>query len=372
MLFGAEEPEDLHVSFFQDTNFLYLSGWKEPGAVLMLTPKEEYLFLPPRNARTEIFTGRKLLAEDANAREKTGFERVLPRSAIESTFSKLAESYSRIYTISDDKQAQRLKTLAVLHEDGNAATPIARLRVVKSAAEVDLITKASDVTVAAHLAAYKAIKAGMYEYQLASVMTNTYFGLGCERSAYAPIVGSGPNSVVLHYMTNRRRMDTGEVVVMDVAAECSDYATDVTRTIPTSGKFTDRQKEIYEIVLGAQKAAIAAIKPGIRLRAGDWPSLHQIAYDYINTHGKDLHGEPLGKYFTHGLGHMVGLDVHDADPNIPLKAGMVITVEPGIYIAEENIGIRIEDTLVVTETGSKNLTGALPREVADIERLVGK
>jgi Xaa-Pro aminopeptidase len=157
-----------------------------------------------------------------------------------------------------------------------------------------------------------------------------------------------------------------------VGAECSDYATDVTRTVPAGGKFTARQREIYEIVLGAQKAAIAAIKPGIRL-LGEAPSLNQIAMDYINSHGSDLHGQPLGKYFVHGLGHFVGLDVHDAgDSKAPLKAGMVITIEPGIYIPEENIGIRIEDTLVVTDKGAKNLSAALPREIADIEKLVGK
>jgi Xaa-Pro aminopeptidase len=234
-----------------------------------------------------------------------------------------------------------------------------------------LITKATDATIAAHRAAWKKMKPGLYEYQISAVMTDAYFEHGCERSAYAPIVGSGPNSTVLHYMANRRRMDAGEVVVMDVGAECSDYASDVTRTVPANGKFTARQKEIYEIVLGAQKAAIAAIKPGVKIRGE--VSLQQIAFDYINTHGKDLHGEPLGKYFTHGLSHHVGLDVHDlSDTTAALKAGMVITIEPGIYIPEENIGVRIEDTVLVTEDGSKNLSAALPRDVEEIERLVGK
>ena len=215
------------------------------------------------------------------------------------------------------------------------------------------------------------MKPGLHEYEIAAAMTNTYFETGCERSAYAPIVGSGPNSVTLHYMANRRRMDAGEVVVMDVGAECADYATDVTRTVPVNGKFTPRQREIYEIVLGAQKAAIAAIKPGAKLRGPG--SLQEIAREYINTHGKDLHGDPLGKYFTHGLSHHVGLDVHDlSDSNVPIEAGMVITIEPGIYIPEENIGVRIEDTLLVTEAGSRNLSASLPKEPKEIEKLVGK
>jgi len=139
-----------------------------------------------------------------------------------------------------------------------------------------------------------------------------------------------------------------------------------------NGKFTARQREIYDIVLGAQKAAIAAIKPGVRMSGPDG-SLQQIAMDYINAHGKDLHGQTLGRYFIHGLGHHVGLDVHDpAEPNVQLRAGMVITIEPGIYIPEENIGVRIEDTILVTENGAKLLSGALPREADEIERLVGK
>jgi Xaa-Pro aminopeptidase len=375
VLFGAVETEDLHNSFFQESNFLYLSGWREPGAVMLLTPKEEILFLPPRDPRQELYTGRKLGPDDADASQKTGFAKVLPTAALETQFLRVMESSQHIYTLPGDLQALKLKSLAVFHEAGDAERLLSRLRMIKSPAEIALIQHASDATVAAHLEAWKQMRAGQYEYQIAAAMTNVYFERGCERSAYAPIVGSGPNSVILHYSANKRRADAGEVVLMDVGAECSDYATDVTRTVPVSGKFAPRQREIYEIVLGAQKAAIAATKPGVSIGArsrGNGPSLYKIAYDYINSHGRDLHGDPLGKYFTHGLTHHVGLDVHDlSDNNAPLEPGMVITIEPGVYIPDENIGVRIEDTLVVTETGARNLTGALPKEVAEIEKLVG-
>jgi Xaa-Pro aminopeptidase len=372
VLFGAEEPDDLHTSFFQESNFLYLSGWREPGAVMLLTPETEILFLPARDLRMESYTGRKLDPGDPEAPKQTGFERVLPKSALESAFLKVIETAPRVHMIPGDLRSQKLKSLAVFHEEADAARAIARLRMVKSPAEVELITKATDATVAAHLAGWKKTRPGVWEYEIAAHMTNAYLERGCERNAYAPIVGSGPNSVILHYAANHRRLDSGETVVADVGAECSDYATDVTRTVPAGGKFTPRQRELYEVVLGAQKAAIAAIKPGMRLRA-DGPSLHQIAYDYINTHGHDLHGQPLGKYFVHGLGHYVGLDVHDpGDPAAPLKVGTVLTIEPGVYIPEENIGIRIEDIVVVTEDGCKVLSAALPREIADIEKLVGK
>jgi Xaa-Pro aminopeptidase len=371
VLFGANEPEDLHTGFFQDTNFLYLSNWREPGAVMLLTAKEEILFLPQRNLTAENFTGRKLGPDDENAPERAGFDKVLPTYAIETNFLRLLGSSRRIYTVPDDARVQKLTPFGAFHEQESALPLIAKLRMIKSPAEIDAIAKATDITIASHLAAWSKIKAGLLEYEVAAVMTNAYLERGCERSAYAPIVGSGPNSVTLHYSANRRRMDSGEVLLMDVGAECSDYATDVTRTVPINGKFTARQREIYEIVLGAQKAAIAAIKPGAKLR-GDG-SLQEIARNYINTHGKDLHGEPLGKYFTHGLSHHVGLDVHDlSDMNAPLEPGMVITIEPGIYIPEENIGVRIEDTLLVTADGAKNLSAALPRETKEIERLVGK
>jgi Xaa-Pro aminopeptidase len=371
VLFGAEEPEDLHVSFFQESNFLYLTGWRQPGAVLMLTQTEEILFLPPHDAHGEIYTGRKLSAADPNAKDTTGFEKVLPRSALESTFFRLLESANRIYTLSSDPQTQKLNQLSAFHTRTEAAPVIARLRMIKSPAEIELIQQATNATMSAHRKAWSTMRPGLYEYEIASAMTNEYFSRGCERHAYSPIVGSGPNSVILHYMTNKRRVDSGEVVLMDVGAECSDYATDVTRTVPANGKFTPRQREIYDIVLGAQKAAIEAIRPGAKLR-GDPSALQEIAFQYINTHGKDLHGEPLGKYFTHGLSHHVGLDVHDPQDTSPLKAGMVITIEPGIYIPEENIGVRIEDTLVVTELGSRNLSGGLPREASEIEKLIGK
>jgi Xaa-Pro aminopeptidase len=372
VLFGAEEPDDLHTSFFQESNFLYLSGWREPGAIMLLTPQTEILFLPARDTRAELYTGRKLGPDESDAPKQTGFDRVMPKAALQSAFLKTLDTASRIYTVASDPRGQKLKSLAVFHDEGDAAQAIARLRMVKSPAEIELIAKATDATVAAHLAGWKKTRPGVWEYQIAAVMMNTYFERGCERSAYAPIVGSGPNSVILHYAANHRRLDSGETVVADVGAECSDYATDVTRTVPAGGKFTPRQRELYEIVLGAQKAAIAAIRPGMSLR-GDGTTLQEVAYDYINSHGKDSHGQPLGKYFVHGLGHYVGLDVHDpGDSTAPLQPGAIITIEPGIYIPEENIGIRIEDIVLVTADGSKVLSAALPREIADIEKLVGK
>jgi Xaa-Pro aminopeptidase len=265
VLFSNVESDNFRLPYVQETNFLYLSGWHDPDAAMILTRDEEIFFLPKRNPRMENFTGRKTGPEDADAPQKTGFDKVLAYAAIESTFLRLLEQSNRVYTLPSDASAQKLARLAPLHEIDSAGPVIAKLRLVKSPAEIDLIAKATEATVAAHLAAWKQIKPGIYEYELAATMMEVYHSRGCEGNAYSPIIGSGPNSVVLHYMANRRRMDSGELVVMDVGAECSGYASDVTRTAPASGKFTPRQREIYEIVLGAQKAAIAAIKPGVRM-----------------------------------------------------------------------------------------------------------
>jgi Xaa-Pro aminopeptidase len=199
---------------------------------------------------------------------------------------------------------------------------------------------------------------------------------GCERPAYAPIVGSGFSSTVLHYSDDSAAIHAGDVVVIDAAGEYSMYASDITRTQPASGKFSARQREIYDIVLGAQQAAVAAFQAGkSHLRPGQPDSLHDVAFNYINSHGKDSHGEPLGKYFIHGLSHYVGLNVHDVgDYDLPLAPGMVFTIEPGIYIPEEKLGVRIEDILYVDKDGRLiNLTASLPHTADDVERaMAGK
>ena len=248
------------------------------------------------------------------------------------------------------------------------------MRTVKSPSEIALIRKGADASVEAHLAAMKAVRPGVWEYQIAALMKYEYERRGCEWPSYPPIVGSGFYSTVLHYDADTQQMQDGDVVVMDVAGSYSGYASDITRTLPASGHFTPRQREIYEIVLGAQNAALAAIKPGVMIGGrGKLASLQQIAFEYINTHGKDLHGKPLGQYFIHGLGHSVGLNVHDpAEYDQPLQAGMVITDEPGIYIPEEKLGVRIEDMVLVTQDGAELLTRRLPRTVEEVEKAMSQ
>lgn len=364
VLFGRSEGRDEVYRSAQEANFYYLTGFTEPGAILLMTGKEEILFVPHRNERRETYNGRRVAAEDKDARERTGFDSVQPVEKFEANLSRVLETAELLYALTfRNPDTERLKKLAPLREVTNAGTMIANLRMKKSPSEIAAIERTTNVTVEAQRAAWKRVKSGIHEYQASATFTASLMEAGCEGYSYAPIFGSGPNSTVLHYNANNRRMDTGEVMVIDAAAMCDAYASDVTRTVPVSGKFSTRQREIYEIVLGAQKAVIAAIKPGVEMK-----DLTKVAREYINTHGKDRHGEPLGKYLPHGVSHHVGLDVHDATGEGPLAAGMVITVEPGIYIPEENLGVRIEDTVVVTETGCRNLSAALPREPDEVEK----
>jgi len=398
--YGDAEVASSVTSFRQNEAFYYLTGWNEPGAMMMLVPKparaggsgieidKEILFIPPHDDRPgsyhgELWEGPKLGPDDADATARTGFPSVKSVTLLQSEMQEALKSFNKIYTemtpqpesgeewFIQDMQS-RLKKAAPLTTFADFRQILTRLRMVKSPGEIALIRKAAEASVEAHLAAMKTVRPGVWEYEVAARMVYEYQRRGCEWSAYPPIVGSGFYSTVLHYDQNSNQMKDGDVVVMDVAGAYGGYTSDITRTLPVSGKFTPRQREIYQIVLAAADAAIAAAKPGMYLGRGGTQGLHQIAFDYINTHGKDLKGQPLGQYFIHGLSHHIGLNVHDpADYNLPLQPGMVVTIEPGVYIRDEKLGIRIEDDILITENACEVLTRRLPRTVDDIERAMG-
>jgi Xaa-Pro aminopeptidase len=219
----------------------------------------------------------------------------------------------------------------------------------------------------------KSVRPGVTERTIAGKMTAAWYEQGCERPSYAPIVGTGIDSTILHYSENFRTIEDGDIVVVDAACEYSMYASDITRTVPANGHFTPRQREIYDVVLGAQKAAIDAFVAGKSkindFQRRDPDSLDTVAFNYINTHGKDLHSQPLGKYWLHGLGHMVGIDVHDpAQYPAVLKPGMVFTIEPGVYIPEEKLGVRIECDFLVGPDGKLiDLDADLPHTADEVE-----
>ncbi len=368
VLFGYTEGADEVYRIGQNSNFYYLTGWTQPAAIALISPEGETLFLPHRNERREIYNGKRVAPEDEDARSVTGFDSVQPTEKFELALRQALDIHERLYAVAPAADMAKLKALVPFREVADGARLLAPMRMKKSPAEIAAIRHATDVSMAAHRAAWKRLAPGVYEYQAAAAFAATLLDAGCEGEAYEPIFGSGPNSTTLHYNANSRRMDAGEVIVIDAAAKCGGYTSDITRTLPISGKFTPRQREIYKIVLGAQQAVIDAIKPGVP--AAD---LTRIAREYIDSQGKDKDGKPLSKYLPHGVSHPVGLDVHDANVmNAKLEAGMVVTVEPGLYIPAENIGIRIEDTVLVTETGATVLSGALPRSPDEVEKALAR
>jgi Xaa-Pro aminopeptidase len=386
----AEGPNDLY-GYRPDDDFFYLSGWAEPGAALLVQaattdhPYTEILFLPGHNLSQEKWTGPKLGADNPDAGKITGFDHVEVLDNLRSELVRILPAKRvTIYTdvVTGDETSNSVAPLDWLKRANafpvgvsfqDIRPMLASLRTYKDAGEIERIRRATDASIAAHFAAMRTAKPGTTEREISALMQYEWGKRGCERPAYSPIVGSGSNSTVLHYSADSGTMQAGDVVVIDAAGEYSMYASDITRTLPASGKFTARQREIYDIVLGAQQAAIAAFRSGkSHLRRDQPDSIHDVAYNYINSHGKDLHGEPLGKYFIHGLSHYVGLSVHDPnDYDVPLGPGMVFTIEPGIYIPEEKLGVRIEDTLYVDQDGKLiNLTAGLPHTADDVERVM--
>ena len=389
----AEGPNDLY-GFRQNDDFFYLTGWTEPGAAILIAgaaeaignnaarPYTEILFFPAHNRVQERWTGPKLGADNSDASKITGFDRVatldhlrdvivpllpLPRSTVYSDLPSYGDTSASVGPLDWLKRANAFAGY-VSFEDVKPMVSV--LRTHKDPGEIERIRRATDYSVAAHLAAMKAVKPNVNEREISALMQYEWGKRGCERPAYAPIVGSGFNSTVLHYSDDSNPIKDGDVVVIDAAGEYAMYASDITRTLPASGKFTARQREIYDIVLGAQQAAVAAFRSGkSNLKRDDPDSLYKVAFEYINTHGKDKHGEPLGKYFIHGLSHYVGLNVHDDnDYTVPLGPGSVFTIEPGIYIPEESLGVRIEDILYVDKDGKLvNLTAGLPHTADDVE-----
>jgi Xaa-Pro aminopeptidase len=394
VLLAPLEGMDEVYEFRQADNFYYLSGVTVPGAGLLVasaveakgdTPARSYteiLFLPPRNLRREKYTGPQLGGDDADAPKQTGFDRVEETGKLPDEVAKLLANHPPVVYTEMPSQGRNPASedlLGFLRHSNSMVffqdvTPtLSSLRTVKDAGEIALIRKAVDASVAAHIAAMKATKPNVKEYEVSAVMQYEWTRRGCERPSYSPIVGSGHNSTVLHYSEDTGTMKAGDVVVIDAAAEYSMYAADITRTLPIGGHFTARQKEIYDIVLGAQEAAMAAFQSGKSMLVGDGEnSLNKVAKDYIKSHGKDLHGQPLDQYFIHGLGHYIGLNVHDpGDYKVPLGPGMAFTIEPGIYIPEEDIGVRIEDDYLVDTDGKLvKLSAAAPSKVEDVEKVM--
>jgi len=362
--------------FRQSNTFFYFTELETQDAWLLLLAgagaTETVLFLPPRNPFQERWTGLRL-GPDSTAVRRTGIARVLATDSLDPVLSAaVARVRGPLYVPLDQttRDEPRIRDLIFAGSDVRNVRPIAdSLRLVKDADEVARMRKAVEISVLGHIAAMQAARPGAWEYEIEAALEAEFRRNGADRVGYPSIVGSGPNSTTLHYDVNRRQTRDGDLVVLDAGAEWGQYTADVTRTFPVNGKFTPRQKAIYDLVLATQQAAFDSTRPGATIA-----QLNRIARNYMRAHSGTLCGaETCDAYFIHGLSHWLGMDVHDVgDYTTPLKPGIVFTIEPGIYLAQEGLGVRIEDDVLVTATGAEWLSAKAPKTTAEIERLMGR
>lgn len=360
----------------QDPDFLYLTGLAdESEAALMLAPKEpqpEVLFLAPLNPERERWIGFRATLPNRGVELRTGFAKVLRTSVMGALFADIARRQKDIQffgpVVGYDAPVPKVLDIynktrerAVGSRIQDAVGMLARMRSIKEPREIEKLARASEITVDGHLEAMRRVKPGMKEWELKQILEDGFRKAGGRQFAYEPILGAGPDGCLLHYPGGDRLIQDGELVLIDAGAEFGHYASDVTRTFPANGKFTAEQRRIYDVVLRAQRAALKKVRPGV-----SWDELQDTASKVIADAG-------YYDYFIHRLGHFVGLEVHDAGIYAePLRENMVITLEPGIYIPEKKLGIRIEDVVVVTKDGARVLSDRLPREVDQIEKLMEK
>lgn len=384
--------------FRQNSDLFYLTGVDQEETILVLCPGfpdekyREVLFLRETNDQIALWEGHKLTRDEA--REATGIKTVLWLGEFNRIFHTMMVmgNVEHVYLntndhyraeISVDSRDQRFirwcQAKYPLHKYERLAPIMHRLRSVKSKAEITLMQKACDITESAFRRVLKFVKPGVKEYEIEAEYAHEFLRHGSRGFAYEPIIASGPNSCVLHYIVNDQACNDGDVLLLDVGAEYANYNADLTRTIPVNGRFSRRQREVYDAVLRIQHAAMKMLKPGVmyydyhkeiqKLTESELINLKLIDLEDVRKQHPD---KPLFmKYFAHGTSHMLGLDVHDVGNMYhKMVPGMVWTVEPGIYIREENLGVRIENNVVITETGIVDLMRNIPVEAEEIEDIM--
>ena len=390
---GGEPGEDAR--FRQENDFRYLTGVEQPHASAILRPDtgEETLYLPPRNPAQDRWIGPRL-GPGPEAADRTGFARVESTAAFLAdlfraigdprTGDRSSASAAVVYLLDPAPRPPSITPAARLSRFAREGAPSAwfkdvativhEMRKGKSEAEATLIRRAVAVTADAHREVARLIRPGVPEYRLEGAILGAFVAGGASRAGFPSIVGSGPNSTVLHYEKNDRTIEDGDLCVVDIGGEYKGYTADITRTYPANGHFTPRQREVYQLVLDAQTAAVAAFKPG-QSTIGE---LNRTAREFFKAspvRARDDQGteQTMDHFFAHGLGHHMGLDVHDVgDQSKPLQPGEVFTIEPGLYIPGESLGVRIEDDYRVTPEGLEKLSQAIPSEVEEVERAIAR
>ncbi len=404
----ATRSNDTNYRFRQDSDFFYLTGFEEPDAIAVVKPAEtnKYsLFVRPRDPEREIWDGRRAGVEGAVS--EFGADAAFPIADFNSKLREMLIDMEILYyrlgvnreldeTIIREIAAMRGVNRKPIHAPQTIVDPasiIHEMRVVKSPEELEIMQTAADIAAEAHVEAMKAARPGMQEYQIEALIEQIFRRRGAAGPAYTSIVGGGPNATVLHYINNDAELRDGDLLLIDAGAEYKGYASDITRTFPINGRYTKAQREIYDLVLKTQMSCVEMVRPGVTHDQLKQHSIEMLTEGMVEL--GLLKGEPEElikekkheQFYMHGLGHMIGIDVHDVgryyfgEDSRPLEPGVVMTVEPGLYISPNTkdipeqylgIGVRIEDDVLCTNNGPRVLTNKVPKQADEIEALMAR
>ena len=403
----ATRSNDTEYRFRQDSDFYYLTGFNEPDAVAVVAPSREArytLFVRPRDREKETWTGRRAGVE--GAKERHGADEAFPVEEFEAKLQELLDGARTLYYRlgNPDLDQTLIRQLARMRALGwrKARPPqtitdpgalIHEMRLIKTGDEVALMQRSADIAAEAHREAMRAARPGVKEYEIEALIEYTFRRAGAAGPAYNTIVGGGANATILHYIENSAELRDGDLLLIDAGAEYEGFASDITRTFPVNGRFTRAQRDIYDLVLDCQRRCTEMVKPGVTLEEMHARSVEILTEGMLRLGllkgdaAKVAEEEQHKKFYMHRLSHYLGMDVHDAgayhlggEPR-PLEPGMVLTVEPGLYVAEDSedipdkyrgIGVRIEDDVLVTPGGFDVLTNKAPKQVEEIESLMAR
>src|SRR5262249_17226885 len=399
---------DTHYRFRQDSDFFYLTGFEEPDAIAVIKPgdtNEYVLFVRPRDPEREIWDGRRAGVE--GARSEFGAQEAFPVDEFEGKLREILDGAEVLYYrlgMQPDLDAKIICEISLMRGWNrkpvhppqtiiDSAAIIHELRVIKSPEELEIMQTAADIAAEAHCEAMKTVRGGMQEYEVEALIEQIFRRRGAAGPAYTSIVGAGTNATVLHYINNDGQLRDGELLLVDAGAEYKGYASDITRTFPINGRYTKPQREIYDLVLKAQMSCVEMVRPGVthdQLKQHSIEVLTEGMVELGLLEGKTeelIKEKKYEKFYMHGLGHMLGIDVHDVgryyfgQESRALEPGVVMTVEPGIYIAPDSegvpdkyrgIGVRIEDDVLCTNNGPRVLTTKVPKHAEEIETLMNR
>ena len=387
---------DQYFPFRQHPDFFYLTGIDQEKSILMLFPDSpnpalrEVLFLLETNEHIAVWEGHKYTREEATAASGiesvqwlTSFEAMMKEAMAwaENVYVSTIENprYSADHDYRNLRFVHELKLKYPLHQYMRATPLITRLRLTKSAEELAIIQKAIDITAGAYVRVLKFVRPGVQEYEIEAEIIHEYISKRASGHSFYPIIASGPAACVLHYVENNKTCKDGDLLLIDTGAEYANYAGDLSRTIPVNGRFSQRQKDVYNAVLRVMKQARTMLVPGTHIDAYHKEVMKIMESELLGlgllTRHDIAHQNPanpaLKKYFPHGTSHFMGLDVHDEGLRFePFRPGMLLSCEPGIYIQEEGLGVRIENNILITEKGPKDLTAHIPVEIEEIEDLM--